>query len=100
MLVFLGLAFVVNAAAFAYVVSRYPNLPEFLPLHYNALGDVDYIGTRADSFKLPAIGTAVWLANALLGVFLYRYERLASHLLLASAVATQVVVLAAVVTII
>lgn len=98
--VFLGLAFVVNVAAFCHVVMQYPNLPEFLPLHYNAQGDVDYIGTRVESFKIPAIGTLIWVANALLGLLLHRMEPLASRLLVVAAVVTQLLLLAAVVTIV
>lgn len=99
-MIFLGLAFVFNVAGFVYVVMQYPNLPEFLPLHYNAQGDVDYIGTRVESFKIPAIGTLIWMANGLLGLLLYRVEPLASRLLVVAAVATQLLLLGAVVSII
>ena len=99
-MVFLGLAIVVNAAAFGYVIWQYPALPEYLPLHYNAQGDVDYIGDRAESFKIPGIGTVVWLVNTVLGVLLHRQERLASRLVIIAATATQLMVLAAALAII
>lgn len=96
----LGLAFLVNVAAVGWVVYQYVNLPEFLPLHYNAHGDVDYIGTRIESFRIPAVGTIIWLSNAVLGLLLYGIEPLASRLLVTTAAATQLLVLVAVVTVI
>jgi len=36
-----GLSLAINLVALGYVALKYPNLPEFLPLHYNAMGDVD-----------------------------------------------------------
>lgn len=99
-ILFLCLAILVNAAAFGYVIWRYPALPQYLPLHYNAQGDVDYIGTRAESFKIPAIGLATWLANTIFGLLVHDRERLAGRLLAVAATAAQLIVLAAAVAIV
>ena len=99
-LVLLGLALATNIATFGYVAYRYSSLPEFLPLHYNAAGDVDYIGTRLDAFRIPAIGLVVWVVNLAASLLLYSREELASRMLLVIAASVQVMILAAVIAIV
>jgi len=93
------LALLGNLAIFAYVSFRYPFLPPVLPLHYNILGEIDFLGTRAETFKIPGIGTGVLLVNLALGLVLHPRERLAATLLLATSVLVQVVLLVATISI-
>lgn len=39
----------------------YPRLPELVPLHWNAGGEVDRLGSRASIFVLPAVNVGTWL---------------------------------------
>ncbi len=85
----LGAAAVVNLGLFGYLCARFPNLDVQLPLHFNSLGDVDRIGTKAELFSLPVIGLIILGVNLPLGLFLYRRERAGSYLLWGAAAAAQ-----------
>jgi hypothetical protein len=89
-----------NLAVLAYVSYRFPSLPPLLPLHYNAIGEIDFIGTRAEAFKIPAIGTVAVLADTIVGIAVHARERVATYILLGAAIAVQFVLLVAVVKII
>lgn len=80
----------VNSALFAYLCWRYADLPLFLPLHFDPLGQADRIGARAELFRLPLIGLLSLSVNSVLGGLLYRRLRLAMYLLLGGALLTQV----------
>lgn len=93
--IFLAIAF--NLVLFAYLSSRYQQIAPFVPLHYNPLGEVDRIGTQADLFRVPALGTVVILLNLLLASFLHRRDTFASMLLLLAAATLQGILFVAVV---
>ena len=78
-----------NIFLFAYLGWHYQSLPQFLPLHYTALGEVDRIGTKSEVFKLPAIGLIVLGANASFGLLVYGRERTLAYLLLGAAILEQ-----------
>jgi len=86
----LALGAVANALLFAHLCWRYPALPSLLPLHFDALGQPDRIGLRAEVFKLPAIGLAILVTNFALGLFLHGRERLAAYLLFAAVLVVQI----------
>jgi hypothetical protein len=85
----LGAAAAINLGLFGYLCARYPGLDLQLPLHFNSLGQVDRIGTRAELFSLPIIGLIVVVTNLLLGLLLYRRERAGAYLLWGAATAAQ-----------
>ncbi len=89
-----------NVATFAYVSFKFPALPPMLPLHYNSVGEIDFIGTRVEAFKIPLIGTAALVADFVLGTLLHSQEKLATHLLLATAILVQLILLVATVKIV
>jgi len=37
----------------------YPKLPDVIPIHYNAAGEVDHFGNKASLFVLPIIATVI-----------------------------------------
>lgn len=88
LLLILGL--IANVALSAYIGLKYRSLPEFLPLHFDASGQVDRIGTRGEIFKLPVIGLIVVVANLVMGFLLHGRERLATYLLFAATILVQV----------
>jgi len=77
----LALGALANAALFAYLLARYPTLPSILPLHFTAFGAVDRIAPKEQILRLPTIGLITFVANALLGFALHRWEPLATYLL-------------------
>jgi len=85
----LALGSVANAALFAYICSIYPALPRFLPLHFDALGQVNRIGPRSEILLLPACGLIMLLFNSVLGFWVFNRERLAAYLLFAAAILVQ-----------
>ena len=80
---------VLNLALFGLLLFRYPRLPNLLPLHYDITGAVDRISPRGDVFTLPIIGLITLLANDILGVLLYRRERVMSYMAWSGAALVQ-----------
>ena len=67
-LLVLVLSLAANAALIGYLKSRLASLPELLPLHFNAYGEVDRIGERWEIYRLPLIGLVVLTLNVTLAV--------------------------------
>jgi hypothetical protein len=84
-----ALALVVNAALFGYVLYYFPTLPDLLPLHFNLLGEVDFIGPRSDVFRLPAIALGLFVLNFAAATVLYARERVAAYVVLATGLLVQ-----------
>jgi len=68
------------ALLFAVLLFRYPGLPDRLPMHYDAAGQVDRIAARSEVFDLPVIGLIAWATNGMLGTLFYRRQRMLSYL--------------------
>jgi hypothetical protein len=79
-----------NLVLFAYIGWRYRALPEFLPLHFDILGQPDRLGMRSEIFRLPTIGFLLLVLNSLLGLAIQRWEKLGAYLLLGVTVIVQV----------
>ena len=47
----------------------YPSLPDQIPTHWNAAGEVDAYGDRSDAFVFPLIAAGVWLTMKLVQWF-------------------------------
>jgi hypothetical protein len=83
-------ALVAGAAFAAYVWACYPALPERLPFHFNAAGQVDRVGSKGEILRLPTSGLLLLLVNLLLGLALHKRERLAAYLAWGGAIAVQI----------
>jgi hypothetical protein len=88
--VLLALGALLNLALFAYIGWHYRALPEFLPLHFDILGQPDRLGVRSEIFKLPAIGLLLLVLNSLFGLAIQRWEKLGAYLLLGLTPVVQV----------
>ncbi len=64
-----------------WLLSRGAALQGFLPLHFNALGEPDWIGPADRLLRLPAFAAALWVGNVLLGWVLDRESPRAATLL-------------------
>lgn len=96
-----GLALVGEVILFGYLMWRFQLLPPALPLHFGLAGQPDRIADRAQIFSLPLISLLAWLANTLLGGFLYqRQDKFGAYLLWAGALLVQALVWIAVLGII
>ncbi|MFZ5917502.1 MAG: PH domain-containing protein [Chloroflexota bacterium] len=87
---FLALGILTGAMLFARLCGRYPALPDRVAFHFDAQGQVDRIGQRAELFILPVIGWFVLAVNQILGLWLYRRERVGAYLMWGSVVAVHV----------
>ena len=85
-------ALVLLVALFGYISSRYPSLADLQPLHFDAAGQPDRWGTRAQVFTLPFIGLLALIANTGLVFLLYERERSAAYLLWSGAAGVQLLV--------
>lgn len=91
---------VISAAIFVYLGFVYPNLPSNMLLHWNSLGQPDYVGSPVELLRLPAFALTIWAANAVVAWFVRPRERAATLFLLGGAVAVQIVFAAAVLSIV
>ncbi len=88
--ILLGVALVFNLALFAYLALRFANLPDPLPLHFDATGLPDRIESKTGIFALPLIGLVVFVLNVALGIPLHRRERAATNLLTTGTLLVQI----------
>jgi hypothetical protein len=86
----LSAALLLNLVLYAIISWQYPVLPAYLPLHFDAQGQVDRVGSRAALFVLPTLGSLSWIVNGLWGLWHYRRQRLAAYLLWGGAILIQV----------
>jgi hypothetical protein len=88
--ILLALGLLLDLALFAYIGWRYRALPEFLPLHFDVLGQPDRLGVRSEIFRLPVIGLLLLVLNSLFGLAIQRWEKLGAYLLLGVTTVVQV----------
>lgn len=89
--VLLLVGLVLNVLLFLYLSFVYADLPQLLPLHWNAQAQVDRIGDPTELLRLPVFALAVWWINVVAGWLVLSRERAATLFLLAGGVAAQIV---------
>jgi hypothetical protein len=94
----LGLGALACFFLLGYLCLNFAQLPRSLPIHFNAFGVADRIADKSALFALPLAGAAMLLVNAFLGGLVYRWEKVAAYLLWGSAMAVQVCLWVAVIT--
>jgi len=85
------LAAMACAALFGFLANRYGTLPERIPLHFDAQGEVDRIAAKEGLLVVPWIGVFTLAVNGLLGLVLHKRERLGAYLLSSMVLMIQVV---------
>ncbi len=88
-LILAGLALI--TAMVWFIALRYDAVPQTLPLHYNATGQPDRIGTPREIYILPLITALVAVANVALAWSVVRFDRFAARLLLGGTCLVQAV---------
>ncbi len=79
------------AAMLWFILLRFDAVPQTLPLHYNATGQPDRIGTPREIFLFPLITALVAVANLALAWSVVRFDRFAARLLLGGTCLVQAV---------
>lgn len=97
--VLLTVILVANVAMFAYLFFRFENLPNLMPLHFDASGAPDRIESKNSIFALPIIGVTVFFLNTGLGILLHNRERAATLMLTAATLFVQILMWIAVINI-
>ncbi len=75
-------------------------MPPTVPLHFNALGQVDRVGAPADLFVIPLIGGITWLVNGALGVVFYSRDPMITYVLAGGAALEQILLVVGLFTLI
>lgn len=57
------------AGMFAYVFLEWGRLPEKIPVHFNAAGEINRWGDKSEIFILPGVGMALYLLITLISHF-------------------------------
>ena len=91
-LALLAVSYASLLALLALLCFRFLGLPRMVPLHFDAAGHVDRLGTRAQLFVVPLIGLLTLLLNSVLGLLFYRHEQVASYLLWGGSILIQFLV--------
>jgi hypothetical protein len=78
-------------ALFGLIFRSYGQLPERIPLHFDARGQVDRIVAKSGFLVVPEIGALTLAINGLLALILHQHERLGAYLLISMAVVIQIV---------
>ncbi|TDF94818.1 DUF1648 domain-containing protein [Paenibacillus piri] len=60
---------IVIAASFVYIFMMWPELPSRVPIHFNAVGEVDNWGGKGSVFVLPAVSVIIYIGLAILSRF-------------------------------
>lgn len=53
-------------AGVIYLILQFPGLPDRVPGHYDATGNVDRLGSKMELWLLPVIAAALWIGMAIL----------------------------------
>lgn len=85
----LGLSFLAGLILLGYLAVVFAGLPRSLPIHFDAFGLPDRIADKSSLLTLPIVGLAALAFNGLLGILVYRWEKVAAYLLWGSALALQ-----------
>ncbi|PIC73586.1 DUF1648 domain-containing protein [Sporosarcina sp. P17b] len=62
------------AAALVYLLLQWSRLPERIPAHFGADGEVDRYGTRMELLLLPIIGIVMWVGLGILEKYPHMYN--------------------------
>jgi hypothetical protein len=74
-----------------YLYSQYEGIPSIVPIHWDALGDVDrVVGPRA-LWRLPVMAVLILLANTFLATLLTAVDRFLARLLAAAIPIAQII---------
>lgn len=79
----------------AYVVVRYPGLPDVVQLEFPNLGGVARFSDKSELLRIAYLGAGILVVNTLVGVTIHARERAAGLWLMASGGLLQLVLLAA-----
>lgn len=85
-----GVAGLACLLLFGYVCLRFPDLPQRLALHFDAAGEPDRFGGRAQVFLLPLIGFMSIGADLIVGMIVYLRDRVGGYLMWGGALVVQV----------
>jgi hypothetical protein len=97
-LMLLGLPVVINLLIFGLLLTRYPQLPDQVVLHFNAQGLPDRTGAAIQVFGPAVIGLGLLAVNSVLGALAYRRDRLAAYLMWGGSAGVQALFLVAALT--
>ncbi len=75
----------------AYLFSQYEGVPNPVPLHWDALGDVDRVGQPSALWLLPIMGVIVLIVNTFAATLLMAVDRFLSRLILLAIPIVQIV---------
>jgi hypothetical protein len=82
-------------AVLVYVLTRYPDLPQSVPLRFPALGGIVRVSDKSDLLDIPRSGLGFLAVNLTLAIVLHNWERMVSYVLLLAGVSIQVMLLVA-----
>jgi hypothetical protein len=88
------------AAMVAVIMVRFAELPDLMPIHFDALANPDFIAPKGDVFRFPTVGTGILVVNTVIAAAIYSAERIGARLLSVSTVIIELVILVAVVRVV
>ncbi|GEM_PF-2183000 len=92
---FIGIGLALNIVLWIMMSVQIPAGSGEIPLHYLANFGIDIWGEPSQLYALAGIGLVVLATNVVLGILIYRAERLAARILAAGAAMVQLILLVA-----
>lgn len=86
-------AAVTNIVLWAILLIKFGYSQEQVPLHYNAVYGIDFVGEARQIYQLPATGLVVLLVNFLLARSVYPSFRFFGYILTFTAFVVQIILL-------
>lgn len=95
-LVSLGGALLVNIILWIVVIGKFAGSKELLPLHFNIVYGIDFLGTSRQIYEVPLMGFVILVINFALGRIFFDSQKLLSYFLNFTSLFVEVILLVAV----
>lgn len=91
---------VINILLWVLLLSKFGYSQDRLPLHFNVVYGIDFVGSSRQVYQLPAAGLTIFFVNWLLTRSIYPRLKLFGYFLTTVALAVQVILLVAIMSLI
>ena len=90
----LVLAVILNIILWLLLAGKFGFSSYRIPLHFNVVYGIDFLGSSRQIYEIPLAGLAVGLVNSFLAMQIYGREKLLAYFLTFSSLAVQIFLLA------
>ena len=89
------ITFILNIILWLILLGKFGLSKELIPLHFNVVYGIDFVGKASKIYQLPGSGLIIFLVNSLLSALSFTKEKFLSYLLIFASMAVQFILLLA-----